>query len=82
VRFAIGYNSGCPTERSILTTSRNVNLSADLCARAEREWGPKFGGLEALLEYILSYLLQDDPHRMDQAEQNLVEQRLRELGYL
>jgi len=66
----------------MVTARRSVNLSTDLCDRAERELGLDFGGLEPLIEYILSYLLQDDSLQTDQAEEKLVETRLRELGYL
>jgi hypothetical protein len=46
--------------------------------RAEK----KFGSLEQLLEYVLRDLLRDDDARRDEAEQRMVEQRLRDLGYL
>ncbi len=65
-----------------MTAARTINLPADLCTQADSKLGPKFGGLEPLLEYVLRYLLEDKAQAMDEAEQNLVEQRLRELGYL
>jgi len=61
---------------------REVRLPADLCAAAEKKFGDKFGSLEELLSFILQDLLRDDTSQADQAEQQLVEDRLRELGYL
>jgi hypothetical protein len=57
---------------------RTVSLPADLCIRAEK----KFGSLEQLLEYVLRDLLRDDAAQRDEGEQRMIEQRLRDLGYL
>jgi hypothetical protein len=57
---------------------RTVSLPAELCVRAEK----KFGSLEQLLEYVLRDLLRDDDAQRDEAEQRMIEQRLRDLGYL
>lgn len=65
-----------------MTEMREVRLPADLCAAAEKKFGDKFGSLEELLSFILQDLLRDDTSQADQAEQQLVEDRLRELGYL
>jgi len=46
--------------------------------RAEK----KFGSLEQLLESVLRDLLRDDDAQMGEAEQRLIEHRLRDLGYL
>jgi hypothetical protein len=62
--------------------TRTVNLPADLCARAEKRFGNRFSNLEQLLEYILRDMLRDDADQADEAEQRIIEQRLRELGYL
>jgi len=61
---------------------RTVNLPVELCVQAEKRFGAKFGGLEQLLEYVLRDLLRDDATHADEREQQLVEQRLRDLGYL
>jgi hypothetical protein len=61
---------------------RNLQLPADLCAAAEKKFGREFGGVEELLVFVLNDLLRDEAFRADQAEQKLVEDRLRELGYL
>jgi hypothetical protein len=65
-----------------MTEMRDVRLPADLCAAAEKKFRDAFGSLEELLTFILRDLSRDDASQLDQAEQQLVEERLRELGYL
>jgi hypothetical protein len=60
----------------------SVNLPAELCVEAEKRFGEKFGSLEQLLEYVLRDLLRDEAAQADAGEQRLIEQRLRELGYI
>jgi hypothetical protein len=62
--------------------SREVRLPEDLCAAAERKFGQRFSSLEELLTFVLQDLLRDEASRLDQAEQRIVEERLRELGYI
>ena len=61
---------------------RTIHLPADLCLQAEKKFGGHFGSLEELLEYILRDLLNEDAAQADESERNLIEQRLRDLGYL
>ena len=65
-----------------MTEMRDVRLPADLCAAAEKKFAQTFANLEELLTFILRDLSNDDDSQFDQAEQRLVEERLRELGYL
>jgi hypothetical protein len=65
-----------------MTEMRVVRLPADLCTAAEKKFDRRFGRLEELLAFVLQELLRDEAFQADQAEQELVEQRLRELGYL
>jgi hypothetical protein len=65
-----------------MTEMRDVRLPADLCASAEKKFGQTFANLEELLIFILRDLSRDDASHFDRAEQRLVEERLRELGYL
>jgi hypothetical protein len=65
-----------------MTEMRDVRLPADLCAAAEKKFAHKFRTLEELLGFLLRDLLRDDAEGADEAEQRLVEERLRELGYL
>ena len=66
----------------ILTETRTVNLPAELCTRAEKMFGERFGGLEQLLEFVLRDLTRDHATQADEGEQRMIEQRLRDLGYL
>lgn len=61
---------------------RELRLPADLCADAEKKFGGTFGSVEELLTAVLRDLLRDEAQAADLAEQRLVEERLRELGYL
>jgi hypothetical protein len=65
-----------------MTEMRDVRLPAEVCAAAEKKFGNVFGSLEELLVFVLRDLSRDDASSADQAEQRLVEERLRELGYL
>ena len=61
---------------------RELRLPAELCTDAERRFAERFGNLEQLLTFLLRELLRDEAAQMDQAEQRVVEQRLRDLGYI
>ena len=61
---------------------RDVHLPADLCEEAERRFGARYGNLEQFLTFLLRELLRDDAAKMDEAEQRVIEERLRDLGYL
>ena len=65
-----------------MTEMKMVQLPADLCAVAEKKFAHRFANLEELLVFVLQDLTQDEARQFDEAEQRLVEQRLRELGYL
>ncbi len=65
-----------------MTEMREVRLPADVCAAAEKKFVHVFGSLEELLVFVLRDLSRDEAASADQAEQRLVEERLRELGYL
>jgi len=61
---------------------RQVELPEDLCAAAEHRFVPQFANLEALLEFVLREITQDKVEALDKAEQALLEQRLKDLGYV
>jgi len=65
-----------------LIQKRSVKLSVDLCAAAEQRYRDVFQDIEQLLEAVLTELVHDGAAKLDKAEQALVQQRLRELGYL
>jgi hypothetical protein len=65
-----------------MSDKRDVRLPEELCAQAERKFGAKFASLEELLAFVLSELLREDSSQADEAEQEMVKERLRELGYI
>jgi len=65
-----------------MTGKRQVSLPEELCAVAEQRFGAQFKGIESLLEFVLQELLRDDAQKLDRKEQAILEQRLRDLGYI
>ncbi len=65
-----------------LTETRSISLPAELCEQAEKKFGERFSSLEQLLEYVLRELVRDAAAHADESEQRMIEQRLRDLGYL
>ena len=61
---------------------RQISLPSELCQAAEQRFGARFGGLEQFLTFVLQELLRDDAAKMDRAEQRIIEERLRDLGYI
>ena len=61
---------------------RTVELPDELCARVEKEFGKPFATFEDLLVYVMEKLTQEQASQMDEAEQKILEQRLRDLGYM
>jgi hypothetical protein len=61
---------------------RDLRLPAGLCQKAEERFGARFGGLEPFLIFLLQELLRDEAAKMNQAEQDTIERRLRDLGYM
>jgi hypothetical protein len=63
-------------------STRRIELPADLCETVEQRFSAQFGGLEPFLTYVLQQLVRDESKQMDEAERRLVEERLRDLGYM
>jgi hypothetical protein len=61
---------------------RQVSLPEGLCAAAEQRFGGEFQSVEALIEFVLRELLRDDARKLDLQEKEILEQRLRDLGYI
>jgi hypothetical protein len=61
---------------------RNVRLAEELCLKVEKQFGDRFTSLDSLLTAVLQELLGDNIARLDQAELQIIEQRLKDLGYL
>ena len=65
-----------------MTEMREVRLPAELCNAAEEKFAARFKSLEELLIFVLRDLAADDASHADRAEQRIIEERLRELGYI
>ena len=65
-----------------MSASRQVQLPEDLCTAAEKKFAARFHSVEELLEFVLRDLVQDFAAAADENEQRIVEERLKELGYL
>lgn len=61
---------------------RTVNLPEDLCAAADQFRAGRFESLEALIGFLLQEVVKDEAHKFDQAEEQMIEQRLKDLGYI
>jgi len=65
-----------------MTARRQISLPEELCASAELQFGARFESVELLLEFVLRELARNDAEGLDQAEHAVLEQRLRDLGYI
>lgn len=70
------------TTATTTPTRRKISLPEELCAAAEHQYGSRFENLESLLEFVLRELTRNEAESLDQAEQVILEQRLRDLGYI
>lgn len=61
---------------------REVRLDAELCRMAEERFRSRFANVEELLTFALQELLRDDAAQMDRDEQRMIEERLKDLGYI
>ena len=61
---------------------RSVALPEELCSAVEEKFAHRFGGLEELLTAALAELGRDDGLRMDEKEQQVIEERLKVLVYI
>lgn len=62
--------------------TRAVRLPEELCRAAEQRYGAQFESLEGLLEHLLQNLVGDAAAQMDESEQRIIEERLKNLGYI
>lgn len=61
---------------------RTVQLPEDLCAKAETWMSGRFTTIEAFIEYLMNEVMRDDADKLDEQEEQMVQQRLRDLGYI
>jgi hypothetical protein len=61
---------------------RKVSLPEDLCSAAEELYGEQFPSLDKLIVFLLEEVTRRDALKVDQDEQRIIEERLKDLGYL
>ena len=61
---------------------RTIQLPEELCARAEQRYAKHFANVEDLIVFVLQNLMNNDASELDRREYEIVEQRLKDLGYL
>ena len=61
---------------------REVRLDGELCRAAEERYKARFTSVEELLTHVLRELLRDDAAKMDRDEQRMIQERLKDLGYI
>ena len=65
-----------------MSESREIRLPANLYAAAEEKFGSTFQTVDDLVVFLLKEVLRRDTIDMDRADQAIVEERLRDLGYI
>jgi hypothetical protein len=66
----------------LTTEYRTVRLPEDLCKEAEEWMTGRFSELETLLSFLLQEIVKDEAAKFDQKEEDIVQQRLKDLGYI
>jgi hypothetical protein len=61
---------------------REIRIDADLYDAAKEKFGKSFDTIDGLVAFLLRELVQGDTVDLDRADQQLVEERLRDLGYM
>lgn len=64
-----------------MSGTREVHLPAELCQAAETRFGEQFGSLDHFLAFVLEQLVGEEVLRMNRSEEQMIEQRLKDLGY-
>jgi hypothetical protein len=61
---------------------RSISVPAELCSAAEKKFMGRFGNVEELVTFLLREVTQDAAGQMDDAERQVIEDRLKALGYM
>ena len=59
-----------------------MQLPEELCVKAESWLKGRFDSMEGLLGFLLEEIIKDEGAKLDQREEEIVQQRLRDLGYI
>ena len=65
-----------------MSGTRTIAIPEELCQAAEQRFGGEFGTLDGLVTELLRRLLSENAAMMDQQEQSIIEERLKNLGYV
>ena len=66
-----------------MSSLRNLQLPSDLCAAAEEKIRrTDFANLEEFLAFVLRELTERSSAKSEQQERKIIEERLRDLGYI
>jgi hypothetical protein len=61
---------------------REVKIPADVYQAVQDRFGSQFETVDELVEFALRELLRDDSGGLDESEQQMIRNRLKDLGYL
>jgi len=61
---------------------RTIRLPEELCEEAEAWLNGRFESLEALITFALKEAIKDEGAKLDREEEEMVRQRLKDLGYI
>jgi len=65
-----------------MASARMVSLPEELCSAVEQQFRQRLGSIEEAVSASLTELLRDDALIMDAREQQIIEERLKGLGYI
>ena len=65
-----------------MSTMRNISLPEELCQKAEQKFRHRYENVDDFLLAVMTELLRDDATAMDVNEQEIIEERLKGLGYI
>jgi len=65
-----------------VTQLRQLRIPENLCQALERRFHSQFSSVDELAEFVLRELLQDETKALDESEQQMIRDRLKDLGYL
>lgn len=61
---------------------REVTIPEEIYQAVETRFGSQFNTVDDLVEFALRELLRDESAALDESEQQMIRNRLRDLGYL
>jgi hypothetical protein len=59
-----------------------IRLPAELCTAALQRLGSRFANIEEFVLFVMHEVVANEVQKLDEAERRMVEERLRDLGYV